>query len=79
MSLTAESVDGDSRLETTFLGVAGLQVSLPENPEPARLDVLDVSDVAADGFENIGCRVAEGAGFFAFSCSGFFAVVVRGE
>jgi hypothetical protein len=41
------------------------------------VDVIDISDVAAHGLENISYRVAEGAGFFAFSCSDFVAVVIR--
>jgi hypothetical protein len=75
--VTTESVDGRTRLEATFLGIAGLQVSWPEYPNPLQLDVISIRDVSADGLENISFRVAEGGGFFAFSCSDFFAVVQR--
>lgn len=75
--LTTESMDGRSRLEATFLGVVDLHVSWPDMPGPLRLDVIDVSDVSAHGLENICFRVAEGEGLFAFSCSDFFAVMLR--
>lgn len=78
VSLTTESVDGRSRLEVTFLGVADLQVSWPHFV-PARLDVIDVRDMAADQLEGHSYRVAEGEGFFAFWCSDFFAVVIRDD
>ncbi|WP_410785120.1 hypothetical protein [Kribbella sp. C-35] len=76
--LTTESVDGRSRLEVTFLGVVDLQVSWPDFV-PARLDVIDVRDIATHQLENISYRVAEGEGFFAFWCSDFFAVVTRDD
>jgi hypothetical protein len=75
--VTTESADGRSRLEATFLGVVDLALSWPEYPNPPRLDAIDVSEVAARGLENVTFRVAEGAGFFAFSCSDFFAVAIR--
>lgn len=37
------------------------------------------SSAVAHGLENISYRVAEGAGVFAFSCSAFFAVAIRGN
>jgi hypothetical protein len=79
LSVTSESWDGQSRLEATFLGVVDLQMSWPSFPTPMQLDVIDIRDVAADGLENINYRVAEGAGFFAFWCSDFFATAIRGN
>jgi hypothetical protein len=79
VSLTSESWDGRSRLEVTFLGVADLQVSWPDYPTPTQLDVIGIRDVSADGLENVSYRVAEDSGFFAFWCSEFFAVVIRGK
>jgi hypothetical protein len=64
VSVTTESVDGRARLESTFLGVVDLRVSWPDYPDPVQVDVIDISDVAAHGLENISYRVAEGAGFF---------------
>jgi hypothetical protein len=78
VSVTSESWDGRSRLEATFLGVVDLQLSWPSFPTPTQLDVIDIRDVSADGLENISYRVAEGAGFFAFWCSEFFATAIRG-
>ena len=75
--MITESMDGRSRLEVTFLGVVDLHVSWPEVPYPPHLDVLDISDVSTYGLENISFRVAEGQGFFSFSCSDFFAVTFR--
>ncbi len=77
LSLTSESWDGRARLEVTFLGVVDLQLSWPGIPTPAQLDVIDIRDESADGLENIRYRVAEGAGFFAFWCSEFFATAIR--
>ncbi len=79
VTVTTESVDGRSRLEATFLGVVGLAVSWPEYPNPLQLDVIEVSDVAAHGLEGVSFRVAEGAGFFALSCSDFHAVAIRAD
>ena len=76
VSLTSESWDGRSRLEVTFLGVVDLQVSWPQLV-PARLDVIDISDVATHQLEDISYRVAEGEDFFTFWCSDFFALVTR--
>jgi hypothetical protein len=78
VSMTTESMDGRSRLETTFLGVVNLQVSWPDFIPP-RMDVIDISDVAAHQLENINYRVTEGEGFFAFWCSEFCAVAIRGN
>ncbi|ONI71843.1 hypothetical protein BWI15_17095 [Kribbella sp. ALI-6-A] len=77
VSMTTESVDGRSRLEMTYVGVVELQVSWPEFPVPAQLDVVDIAEVAAHQLENINYRVAEGSGFFAFWCSDFIAVAIR--
>ncbi|MGQ0843615.1 MAG: hypothetical protein ACT4QF_05730 [Sporichthyaceae bacterium] len=74
--MTTESTDGRSRLQATFVGVVGLQLSWPEQ-QPVSLDVVEIGDVSAHGLEDISFRVAEGAGFFAFSCREFFAVAIR--
>jgi hypothetical protein len=77
VNMRTESMDGRSRLETTYLGVVDLQVSWPAIQAPARLDVIDISEVAAHQLENINYRVAEGSGFFTFWCSDFVAVAIR--
>jgi hypothetical protein len=75
--VTTETVDGRSRLEATFFGVVDLRVVWPDYPDPLQLDVVDISDVSAHGLESVRFRVAEGAGFFAFSCADFLAVAIR--
>jgi hypothetical protein len=65
---------GGGRLTVTFFGIREVTIDWPQWDE-VRLDVVEITDISDRGLEEPALRVHEGAGFFAFSCHDFTAIV----
>ncbi len=69
------SGEATDELRLRFVGVTGLRLAWPDQSN-VLLGPIDVSDVRADGWEDVSYRVVEGEGVFSFWCQDFESEVV---
>jgi hypothetical protein len=73
LTLALDGPEG-RRLELRFMGIRDMKIDWPPWAV-VNTDLVEIRDISSRGLEGLVYRVAEAAGFFAFSCRDFEASV----